>query len=476
MASPQLEHGYTRTANELSEAIMQSDFSKRQRNILDLVIRMSYGCHKKSALLRYSDFELVGVYKSDIKKELDYLASVRVIEMELTSGSPYIRIWLNKNYDQWRINLVKGFNAEKWEQLLRLNLDDRNNEVSNSLTEVGETLTEVSKILTQENNGVSKILTEHEQTVSNLLTEQSRTVSKILTGTAEKINNDADSEPPKNRSFKDIDLKDKDQVVVDDQNKTPLSPQLKVQAGFGDVIQAWIDNIYPVISPSISDELKGWIDQDEMPCEVVIAAIKKAASMGHKNQAYINGILRGWAGKGIKSLEAVAADEEAWLAAKARDKPNIRSGTVIHLNPDIKEILYYYRELFSKTFGAAPVINEAKDGEYIQKILESQSKADLKKLISIYLSTQDEFYQKAGYTIPVMFGQLNKLILELQKFKSDFKDIDPAEYPGGPDCKCGGTGILGVWDPDANNGLGAHRGTTCPCQKLKSGFLAMKGG
>lgn len=465
MASPQLEHGYTRTANELSEAIMQSDFSKRQRNILDLIVRMSYGCGKKTALLRYSDFELVGVYKADIKKELDYLTGARVIVLEYTSGAPFFRTGLNKNYEQWRINIVKGYISEKWEQLLHRNLDDK----------VSETLTPVSEILTPQNNEVSKTLTDLEKPVSNLQTEQSQTVSKILTDTTPEVSNEADSDAPKERSIKEIDLKEKDPVVVGVENKTPLSPQAQVQKDFSAVIKAYETNTGFVISPAEGENLQIWLDQDGMPAEVIIEAIKEAVRQGKRTVAYIDGILRDWSQKGIKTLAAVATAKQEWQNLKPRDKPIARSGTVININPDVKEILDYYREAFSTSFGAAPVINEARDGEYILKILTTQSKSDLKKLIDIYLASDDEFVKKAGYTIPVMHGQLNRVILELQKLKSDFEDIDPAKYPGGPECECGGTGILAVWDPLANNGCGAHRGTTCPCKKIKP-KIATKGG
>ena len=100
MANPQPDK-FTRLSNELFEAIMQTDFSKRQRSILDLIIRASYGCGKKFALLRPSDFEVVGVYKSHIKKELDYLTRTKVI---FRDGE---RISLNKDYDQWRVSLNK---------------------------------------------------------------------------------------------------------------------------------------------------------------------------------------------------------------------------------------------------------------------------------------------------------------------------------------------------------------------------------
>lgn len=62
MASPQLEHGYMRIANEIWEQIMMRAFTKRQRAILDLILRLSWGCQKKTARVRHqSDFELVGV-------------------------------------------------------------------------------------------------------------------------------------------------------------------------------------------------------------------------------------------------------------------------------------------------------------------------------------------------------------------------------------------------------------------------------
>ena len=142
------------------------------------------------------------------------------------------------------------------------------------------------------------------------------------------------------------------------------------------------------------------------------------------------------------------------------------SGDPISINLDVQDILDHYRQLFTRRFKTAPVIDEARDGGYIQKMLETQLKAELLELIGIYLASDDEFYRKAGYTIPLMYSQLNKLLLELQKQKSEYGEIDPAEYPGGPECKCGGTGILSYWDADANNGRGIHRAMPCPCQKL----------
>lgn len=151
MANPQPDR-YTRLSNELFEAIMQTDFSKRQRSMLDLIIRASYGCNKKYALLRPSDFEVVGVYKTHVKKELEYLCRARVIFID---GE---RISLNKDYDQWRINLCKPCNGDKFQEILRRNITG----------EVTETVTKVTKIVNIEqidgyqnsNSEVTKTVTE----------------------------------------------------------------------------------------------------------------------------------------------------------------------------------------------------------------------------------------------------------------------------------------------------------------------------
>jgi len=125
MANPQPDQ-FTRISNELYRAIMQTDFSKRQRNILDLVIRMSYGCGKKFALLRPVDFELVGVYKTHVKRELDYLCEASVLAID---GDQII---LNKNYNQWRISLSKtAIDPDKWSAVLSRNLQNKVTENSN---------------------------------------------------------------------------------------------------------------------------------------------------------------------------------------------------------------------------------------------------------------------------------------------------------------------------------------------------------
>lgn len=117
MANPQPEQ-FTRISNELYTAIMQTNFSKRQRKILDLVIRMSYGCGKKHATLRPLDFELVGIHKTDIRQELAHLQQAGVLFIE---GD---QISLNKDYERWRVGLARSFSNERWNEVLNRNLED----------------------------------------------------------------------------------------------------------------------------------------------------------------------------------------------------------------------------------------------------------------------------------------------------------------------------------------------------------------
>ncbi len=118
MANPQPDE-FTRISNELLEAILLSNFTKRQLNIILLAIRLSYGCGRKYAILRKSDFEIAGIDKSDIKKELDVLVRSGVLVID---GD---RIGLNKDYDRWRISLVRAGSKEELKKILQRNLEEK---------------------------------------------------------------------------------------------------------------------------------------------------------------------------------------------------------------------------------------------------------------------------------------------------------------------------------------------------------------
>ncbi|AKL94995.1 prophage lambdaCh01, replication protein O [Clostridium aceticum] len=119
MANPQPTDAHLRIAHVITEEIMMRDFTKRQRSILDLVLRLSWGCNKKEAIipkLRY--FELCGIPQTKIKSEITYLVNARVIFWEESTN----QFWFNKNYEEWKISIVKGYDRNFLAELIYLNV------------------------------------------------------------------------------------------------------------------------------------------------------------------------------------------------------------------------------------------------------------------------------------------------------------------------------------------------------------------
>lgn len=215
MANPQPDE-FTRISNELYTAIMQRDFSKRQRKIIDMIIRMSYGCGKKYAILRYIDFEMVGVNKSDIKKEIESLKADQVLTIEDECFT------LNKDYEQWGVPLVKGSSPNRWAQVLKRNLDL----VGKIPTVVGETPTSenesVGKTPTFEETPVGKIPTQvgeiPTEVGKTLTTDEGVLVGKTPTDQPPNPNSNAENKVRKEKDLKELkDLKKAAAAVSNDQ-------------------------------------------------------------------------------------------------------------------------------------------------------------------------------------------------------------------------------------------------------------------
>ena len=117
MANPQPTDPHLRIAHSIAEAIMLRDFSKRHRKILDLILRLSWGCQQKSCIIdRLSDFGVVGVGKTHITSELNWLVQSKVITIV---GNEYA---FNKDFDQWQVNRVDPYSPEQLKKFISLNI------------------------------------------------------------------------------------------------------------------------------------------------------------------------------------------------------------------------------------------------------------------------------------------------------------------------------------------------------------------
>ncbi|OLS39109.1 replication protein [Bacillus sp. MRMR6] len=105
MADVQLEHGYTRIANDILEHIARIKLSPTQYRILFLVWRCTYGFQKKEHDMSLSFIsEGTGLDKRNIRRELKVLEDKKIIHQNIKNGS-YRKLSFNKNYDQWLVEI-----------------------------------------------------------------------------------------------------------------------------------------------------------------------------------------------------------------------------------------------------------------------------------------------------------------------------------------------------------------------------------
>jgi len=101
-ASPQLEQGYTRLANELLEAIIRYPFSGAQLRVFFTIIRNTYGWNKKKHLATFSYIRcLTGISERHIKRIIKQLVQDNIILKEKRQNMNVLGV--NKNYCDWRL-------------------------------------------------------------------------------------------------------------------------------------------------------------------------------------------------------------------------------------------------------------------------------------------------------------------------------------------------------------------------------------
>jgi len=113
MASPQVENGYTKIANELFDALAASRIPGEQRQCLDVIIRKTYGFNKKWDYIALSQFyDATGINKPHIIRALKclILKNLIIAKKGNKKGSSYC---INKNYHSWNLLPKKVMIAKK---------------------------------------------------------------------------------------------------------------------------------------------------------------------------------------------------------------------------------------------------------------------------------------------------------------------------------------------------------------------------
>jgi phage replication O-like protein O len=103
MASPQLENGYIRIATEILDHLCTIRISGEARQVLDFVIRKTYGFSKKEDRIALSQFvKGTGLKKSTICKAIKKLEVMNLIAITQKGNEIDKTYGINKDFDSWR--------------------------------------------------------------------------------------------------------------------------------------------------------------------------------------------------------------------------------------------------------------------------------------------------------------------------------------------------------------------------------------
>lgn len=100
--NPQIENGHTDIANEIMDALAKIRIPGEARQVLDFILRKTYGWHKKEDHISLSQFiNGTGMKKSAIYKAIKKLKTMNLIGTKKDTGFN-TSYWFNKNYNLWK--------------------------------------------------------------------------------------------------------------------------------------------------------------------------------------------------------------------------------------------------------------------------------------------------------------------------------------------------------------------------------------
>ncbi|AFC32168.1 putative prophage replication protein O [Paenibacillus mucilaginosus 3016] len=312
MANPQPENGTVRIANELWDEVIRRDFSKRQKDIIFFIWRLSYGCkgQKTAYIPKLVYFELCGIPTGNFHRELDRLEALGVLIRDREKKT----FEINKNYDEWKVPLGGGWNEFKFDELLALNLDEsRQINAKNRVKTTRKNALKQRDFEGSENEIALKQRDASRQNNANL--EGNRV--KITHSTPDEPNQDAGSQPPID-IIKDINTDSSStKILMLNQGTAPAASRSK------DFSFSKIYTIYEkhfTENGNVSEfEVQDLTDQFETyGGEWLLEAMREAVRHKIRTLAYINGVLNGYKARGgphkDKNLQIVGGPADYQLA------------------------------------------------------------------------------------------------------------------------------------------------------------------
>lgn len=113
MGTPQLENGYTRVANELLEAVFQTNFNGSQVRVILCLLRNTYGYGRKECEFSNAYIsKATGINKKNVAAVVKSLVDGKVLEVtQDATFSSAKKVAINKNYTEWECILPQWKNT-----------------------------------------------------------------------------------------------------------------------------------------------------------------------------------------------------------------------------------------------------------------------------------------------------------------------------------------------------------------------------
>lgn len=179
--------GHLRIAHDIGEQLMVSNFTEQQRRILDLILRLSWGCGKEAALIpNQSVFEMVGIRRQHIKGHLEWLTESGVITRDDSIYS------INRDFSHWRVSRALAYSPGKLKSLVKINLKHKDNNVTDSVTKEYHDM--LRKTLHSTKDHVTKNVTTSANCVTKNVTPLDTNLASVKKGIKESISKDIPKE------------------------------------------------------------------------------------------------------------------------------------------------------------------------------------------------------------------------------------------------------------------------------------------
>lgn len=114
MANPQLEDGYTKIANEILNALCKIRIAGEARQMLDVIIRKTWGYNKKADRISTSQFmELTNLPHYSIWKARKKLLQLNMITITKKGDSQVLIYSIQKDYNKWKLSPKKVLSPKR---------------------------------------------------------------------------------------------------------------------------------------------------------------------------------------------------------------------------------------------------------------------------------------------------------------------------------------------------------------------------